>query len=98
MHIKEIAEHALKLLKTGERCDIYREAELLAKHVLAQESDPSVAVPVATTHVVAMKAVHSRYEFLLELMDSAGPKARERLERSLDAQIAKRDSRVVRLN
>lgn len=99
MQAKALAIEALQLVETqGPTRELRIAAELLAKHVLAQESDPLVAVPVATTKLVELKSEHRRYELLLELMNSADPDARELLERSLDAQIAKRDSRIVRLN
>lgn len=93
MKAKEIAEHVGSLLGkrkdlTDEETDeILKGAELLARHVLAQEMDSELYTPVETAKVLQMAKQHQRYLLILEQVDASDPAAREFLEAQLD-QIA----------
>lgn len=70
-------------------------AKLLSRHVLASEGDPELQTAVSTVHLAEMAQQHKRYKLILELVKADDDEGRALLERSLDAEIDRRERRII---
>ena len=77
--------------------DLEAGAEMLARHVLAQDADGELMTAIPTTQLLASAQLARRYELLLKQIRADDPPARELLERSLDAEIARAGSKIITL-
>ena len=97
MNVKEVATEILAMIgKDGPSNDLEAGAEMLARHVLAQDADGELMTAIPTTQLLAAAQLARRYELILKQIRADDPPARELLERSLDAELERVDQRIIR--